>query len=152
MMQAGSIDEVSSVDRNESSTMLNRTGWLILFLGMNSGNFASDQLRVMKGLFLLDQVLSRPLDGSYRFEPYGDSGPVDAMVHRDLDALQIADLIRVDWEFGATKKTYHLTEKGMQRFLELNSTVPARELDEIRVVKQWMTSHTIAEILKRIAA
>jgi hypothetical protein len=91
--------------------MLNRADWILLFLGSDAGPYPSDQVRVMKGLFLLSQDPAHPLNSQYRFEAY-DYGPFDAMVYRDLDSLQLEGLISVQRWAESTRKTYGLTDRG----------------------------------------
>lgn len=129
--------------------MLKRSDWVLLFLGAESGPQECDQLRVMKGLFLLSQEPASPLYGQYQFEAY-DYGPVDAAVYRDLDALQLAGLIHVQRSLGSTRKTYDLTDSGRLRVSELRKFVPRNQLEEIERVKRRVTSFDFDNLLRQI--
>ena len=129
--------------------MLKRSDWVLLFLGAESGPHGCDQIRVMKGLFLLSREPAHPLYGQYQFEAY-DYGPFDAAVYRDLDTLQLAGLVRVQRWLGSTRKTYELTEPGRLRVSQLREFVSRRQLVEIARVKRRVTSSDFNNLLQQI--
>ncbi len=129
--------------------MMRRQDWLLLFLGTEGGHLPTDQIRVMKGMFLLDRADGHPVRGLYQFEAYA-YGPFASAVYRDLDALQLQDLVRVTRHLGTSRKTYELTDAGRERFVELaNSTVP-EHLELVRKAKQRVTSLGFEELLEQI--
>lgn len=132
--------------------MATRRGWLLLFLGVDGGTHGTDQIRVMKGPFLLSQTAGQPVQNLYRFEPY-DFGPFDSSVYRDLDALQLEGPVDVEARLGSSRKTYRLTEAGKERFVALVPTVAdidAEELALIRAAKHRVTSLDFDELLAQI--
>lgn len=129
--------------------MRTRTDWLLLFLGADGGPYPADQVRIMKGLFLLAADGRHPASIFYRFEPY-DYGPFDSRVYRDLDALQLEGLIDVQRSPGSSRKTYHLTEEGRRRYRVLCDLVSPSDLAAVRVAKTRVTSLSFDELLSAI--
>ena len=129
--------------------MLSRQGWLLLFLGAPGGKYPVDQIRVMKGMFLLSRTQGHPTQELYRFEPY-DYGPFDARVYRDLDLLQLEDMIRVTRLAGSSQKRYELTDAGQREFALLEQTLPAQHVEEVRKVKKLVTDLSFDDLLKKI--
>lgn len=130
--------------------MLERIEWIILFLGADAGAYSSDQVRIMKGLFLLSQIPAQPLGRHYQFEAH-ESGPFVPKVYRDLDELQLAGLISVQRQLGMTRRTYELTDLGRQRFSELKRQVSPAQLQEVEDIKRRVTSVSIHDLLEQIA-
>lgn len=130
--------------------MLTRTDWVLLFLGADGGPHPCDQVRIMKGMFLLSQTAALPLEGSYRFESH-EAGPFDPQVDRDLDTLQLARLVSVQRFPGKVRRLYELTDQGWQRFAELKGSVPRQQLETVESVKRQVTSQSIDELLEQIA-
>ena len=115
-----------------------RSDWLLLFIGADGDKHQLDQLRVMKGLFLLSHTLE-PLANQYTFAPY-DFGPFDSKVYRDLDALQARGFIDSSNVGIGRRREFWLTELGRRRFDELQASVSAGEFDEIQAAKTFVTS------------
>ena len=130
--------------------MLTRTDWTLLFLGADGGPHPCDQVRIMKGMFLLSQTASLPLGGAYRFESH-EAGPFDPQVDRDLDTLQLARLVSVQRFLGKVRRLYELTDQGWQRFAELKGSLPREQLAALESVKRQVTSQSIDELLDHIA-
>ncbi len=129
--------------------MQRRQDWLLLFLGAEGGHLPTDQIRVMKGMFLLDRTDGHPAHGLYHFEAY-DYGPFDSTVYRDLDALQLQGLVRVTRHVGSSRKTYELTDAGRAMFAELVDSTPPDHLDLVRGAKERVTSLGFEELLEQI--
>src|SRR3712207_1481614 len=116
-----------------------RQQWLLLFLGADGGTFEVDQVRAMKGLFLLSQEPNHPTAGLYRFDPY-DYGPFDSRVYRDLDTLRLEGLATVKICPGSTKRVYRLTEEGRRRFEETKRQTSVEDFQAVARAKQRVTS------------
>jgi DNA-binding PadR family transcriptional regulator len=135
----------------ERADMNPRHAWLLLFLGAEPNTSPLDQVRVMKGLFLLSRTEGHPTQALYRFQPW-DSGPVDAGVHRDLDALQLAGLLRVTRFPGLVRRLYELTDAGRSRFAALAAATPDAELAAVLAAKRRVSSGGLREMLAQLAA
>ena len=127
-----------------------RTDWLLLFLGLEGGAYPADQVRVMKGMFLLDRIATHPVSGKYRFSAY-DYGPFDSSVYRDLDTLEAGGLVNT-LAVGQTRRIYELTEAGSAEFERLRASLPESELGEAQRVKEEVTSLGFDQLLERIYA
>ncbi len=103
--------------------MLRRVDWLLLFIGLPRGKFFTDQIRVMKGMFLLDQGGPQVLRDLYDFRPY-DYGPFDTQVYHDLDWLVSQGLVDVSHIVGTNRQVYELTRKGERRMATLLEEAP----------------------------
>lgn len=130
--------------------MLTGHQWLLLFLGAEGGTLEEvDQVRAMKGLFLLSKLPDHPVADIYDFEPY-DYGPFDSKIYRDLDALKVAGLVEVIRYAGSTKRGFRLTSKGRERLDELRAQLSSEERDKVSEVKKHVTSLTFDALLKDI--
>ncbi|MFT4040941.1 MAG: hypothetical protein QM692_22350 [Thermomicrobiales bacterium] len=118
--------------------MPSRPDWLLLFIGADGDKHPLDQLRVMKGLFLLSLSLE-PLSGHYSFTPY-DFGPFDSKVYRDLDELQARGFIDSTNVGIGRRRDFWLTELGRRRYIELQASVSGDNFDEIQAAKTYVTS------------
>ena len=125
--------------------MLRRHEWLLLFIGSPNGTYQTDQIRVMKGMFLLSQEHSGELRDLYRFTPY-HYGPFNTVVYHDLDFLEGAGLVRSELVSGSTRRLYDLTEKGRQvlaGFERFDRTA----VETVRTVKRHVTSLSFLDLL-----
>ncbi len=149
----GSVISCSSGDPaptpEKGPAMLRRQDWLLLFLGAEGGHLPTDQIRVMKGMFLLDRTDEHPAQGLYHFEAY-DYGPFASAVYRDLDALQLQGLVHVTRHIGTSRKTYELTAAGREKFAELADSTEPDDLELVREAKQRVTSLGFEELLEQI--
>lgn len=129
--------------------MIERRDWLLLFLGADSGNFPTDQIRIMKGMFLLDQLSDHPASGLYRFEPF-DYGPFDSSVYRDLDELQLAGFIEVGRRADSTRRSYALTASGWDRYSILKARCSPADFQAVGETKLHVTSLGFSALVKEI--
>lgn len=131
--------------------MTDRQEWLLLFLGATTGSYGMDQVRVMKGMFLLDQELFSPEHPLYRFEAF-DHGPMSGGVYRDLDVLKIGQLIDVTPVApGAHRRTYVPTEAGRQECARIEQGKTPAQRQAVREAAAYVTAHGLDEILNRIS-
>ena len=128
---------------------LRRHEWLLLFLRSPGGPYRTDQIRVMKGMFLLSQEGPGELQNLYRFVPY-HYGPFDTTVYQDLDQLENAGLIRSDLVAESRQRSYDLTERGRQfidrRLSEFNRT----GIEAVRNIKHRVTSLSFLDLLNYV--
>ncbi len=129
--------------------MLRRQDWLLLFLGAEGGQHLTDQIRVMKGMFLLDRSAGHPAQELYQFDAYA-YGPFDSAVYRDLDALQLQGLVHVTRHMGSSRRTYELTDAGRERFAELVESTPPAQFALVQDAKVRVTSLGFEELLEQI--
>jgi len=57
-------------DITRGGHVLDRQDWLLLFIGAPGGPYQTDQIRVMKGMFLVSKEGPGELRDLYHFEPY----------------------------------------------------------------------------------
>lgn len=122
----------------------------MLFLGSPGGTFHADQIRVMKGMFLLSKEGPSAARNLYAFRPY-DYGPFDAQVYQDLD--QLAQELLVECEPidpGSNRKLYRLTARGEQRYRALAASVDTSELNDVREAKRVTTSKSFLGLLEYV--
>ena len=120
---------------------------LLLFLSEEAGQYPSDQVRIMKGLFLL----SRPnhvLDGEYKFVPYS-YGPFDPQVYRDINSLWLSGLIEVRANSGSTR-IHTLTPEGSKLTHSLRAEFSKQQLSDIRAAKERVSQKPFRRMLEDI--
>jgi hypothetical protein len=131
--------------------VLSRQQWLLLLLGVDGGSFDVDQVRAMKGMFLLSREPGHPVAALYRFDPY-DYGPFDSNVYRDLDTLRIAGLVAVQSIPGSRRRVSCLTDNGRAQFDALVDQVTSDEFAAVAAVKRHVTSMSFSSLLSDIYA
>ncbi|MGB2694860.1 MAG: hypothetical protein WBD55_06680 [Dehalococcoidia bacterium] len=129
--------------------MLSRDDWLLLFIGIPGGKFYTDQIRVMKGMFLLDKEGPQELRDLYDFRPY-DYGPFDTQVYRDLDRLEALGLIEVSQIVGTNRQVYGLTAKGEERMKQVLDEAPQHVVEALRQIKELVTSRHFTSLLQYV--
>lgn len=129
--------------------MTDRQAWLLLLIGSDGGCQPVDQVRAMKGMFLLDQQLFPSDRRLYHFDAY-DYGPFDSAVYRDLDSLKISQLIDVASIPGSKRRVYRLSERGRIAFDEIARSKSEAELHRVKEIKLRVTSLGFDELLREI--
>jgi DNA-binding PadR family transcriptional regulator len=129
--------------------VLDRQDWLLLFIGAPSGPYATDQIRVMKGMFLVSKEGPDELRGLYHFQPY-DYGPFDTTIYHDLGALELRGLIRVEPSESTNRRIYRLTRKGQQRTEELTTSARGGSITALRQIKEKVTSLSFLALLNHV--
>ena len=110
-----------------------------------------DQVRVMKGMLLLDQTLFSSDRRLYRVDAF-DHGPMSGDVYRDLDVLEIGQLIDVTpMAPGSYRRTYVPNEAGPQVCARIEQSKPPEQLQAVRDAAAYVTSRGLDEILDRIS-
>jgi len=127
---------------------LDRRDWLLLFLGAPGGPYPTDQIRVMKAMFLVSKEGPDDLRDLYSFEPY-DYGPFDTTIYHDLDALEEAQLISSE-TLGTSRRIYRLTRKGVDRTAAIEGEAGGAALDFIRRTKRTVTSLSFLDLLRSV--
>lgn len=108
-----------------------------------------DQVRVMKGMLLLDQTLFSSDRRLYRFDAF-DHGPMSGDVYRDV--LKIGQLIDVTpMAPGSYRRTYVPNEAGRQVCVRIEQSKPPEQLQAVRDAAAYVTSRGLDEILDRIS-
>lgn len=128
---------------------MERTDWLLLFIGLPRGKYATDQLRIMKGMFLLDQEGPQELRGLYHFKAY-DYGPFDAGVYSDLEALSRAALISIAYDGDSRRREYEVTARGYERVAQLEREVSPTVREEVQRVKSLVTTLGFEALLRKV--
>ena len=123
--------------------------WLLIFIGLPGGELPTDQLRVMKGIFLFTKEGPPSVREIYDFAPY-DYGPFAPPVYGDLDRLEAEGLIRKSYVIGTNQRVFDLTTRGSQEYQNLISSAPEDALDALREIKTRVTSLGFADLLREI--
>ena len=129
--------------------MLRRRDWLLLFIADPEGPFSTDQIRVMKGMFLLSKQRCDALQSLYTFEPY-DYGPFDKHVYYDLDRLETEGLIVSEPVPHTNRRTFRLTRRGRERVEDLETVVPRAARVAVTEVKELVTSMGFMPLLRYV--
>lgn len=128
---------------------LRRADLLLSFLDAPSALYEADQIRIMKGLFLLSRGGPGELQNLYAFEPY-DYGPFDRTVYADLDGLMLAGLVQAEGSLSSNRRTYRLTDSGRARAAEVRGTMEPAVLDAVYETKELVTSMSFNELLRYV--
>jgi uncharacterized protein len=149
LMRMGLFFGPRSAHVGRGPSMLNRRDWLLLYLDLPEGRFSSDQIRVMKAMFLWSQEGPEPARDIYDFKPY-DYGPFDTSIYHDIDALEAEGLLRVEEVPGTRRRIYRLTSEGENQAAGLRRQVRSDEIQQLREVKDLVTSLGFAALLKHV--
>lgn len=128
---------------------LSRLDWLVLFMGLPGGPYPNDQIRIMKGMFLVAKEGPPPARDLYSFTPY-DYGPFDTQVYHDLDALRAEGVIDFETGIGTSQRLYRLTLQGEKKFVSLQALLPDALAEDLRRIKLRVTSKSFLELLRDI--
>jgi DNA-binding PadR family transcriptional regulator len=122
---------------------------LLAFLAAPSGKYETDQVRIMKGLFLLSREGPDELRALYTFAPY-DYGPFDKAVYADLDDLVWGGLVRVEQKFGSSRRVYRLTDNGRQEAARVRNSIDEATMKAIEETKQQVTNLSFNQLLRYV--
>jgi len=128
---------------------MRRSDVLLAFLASPSAGHEPDQIRIMKGLFLLSREGPGELLNLYAFEPY-DYGPFDKGVYADIDRLMTNGLISVEPSVGSSRKIYRLTDPGRERAGDVRGSMDPDALAAIDETKRVVTEKTFNELLRYV--
>lgn len=129
--------------------MLTRQDWLLLFIGSPGAQFHADQIRIMKGMFLLSKEGPSEVQDLYAFEPY-DYGPFDVGIYHDLDAAQAQGLIQSRTVGGTNRRVFQLTSTGEARAAEFRRQASQAALRAVEEVKKLVTSLSFTDLLSYV--
>ena len=129
--------------------MIRPKEWLLLFIGLPNEKFDTDQIRVMKGMFLFGKEGPPSVRDLYGFSPH-DYGPFAPPVYGDLDSLESQGLIRVEHITGTNRRVFELTSKGKQEFTRLVGHAPKDAFRALADTKKLVTSLGFAELLRHV--
>jgi hypothetical protein len=127
--------------------VVDRGDWLLAFIcAPGADRFLTDQIRVMKGMFLLSKEGPPDLRDLYAFEPY-DYGPFDKHVYGDLDQLEAEGLIHSETVGGSNRRIFRATPRGQERFAQICASAHPDAMGELRRVKGLVSSMGFMELL-----
>jgi DNA-binding PadR family transcriptional regulator len=131
--------------------LVDRRGWLLAFIAAPADNarFLTDQIRIMKGLFLLSKEGPADLRDLYAFEPY-DYGPFDKQVYKDLDALEQMGLIASERVPGSNRRSFRTTPQGDHRFDEIRASAKPETLAAVDQAKALVCSMGFMRLLRYV--
>jgi hypothetical protein len=120
---------------------------LLLIADGASGTFDLDQIRLMKGAFLVSQRGRPEWKTLFAFRPYS-YGPFDSSVYRARDALIANGLLRVE---ARRYHSYELTDAGRARVAELEHAL-GDDADWFRWIGRYVTTRSFSRLLDEIYA
>ena len=129
--------------------MLRPQDWLLLFLSLPGGQYRTDQVRLIKGLFLFAQEGPEEVRDLYHFRAY-HWGPFDPEVYRDAKALVEAGLVRSERISGTTRVAYEVTTVGENRATELRAHVAPDTLQCLEEIKGLITDLQFDGVLRYV--
>lgn len=124
-----------------------RSDWLLAFLGAPGRDL--DQIRVMKGMFLLSREGPAELRDLYHFEPY-HWGPFDKAVYSDLDLLEARGLIASEPVPGTNRRTFRVTSAGRSALDDLRPSFPQAALSAVEEAKSRVADMGFNELLRYV--
>lgn len=127
--------------------MPSRLEYVLLFIGLPAGTYHTDQLRVMKGMFLFDQ--EGPVPALYSFSSY-DYGPFDTDVYSDLQRLEGSGLVAEELVPGTNRRVFSLTSQGRAAMLKISAETPAAALTSLKNIKLLVTSLSFRALLEAV--
>jgi len=122
---------------------------LLSFLAAADEDSALDPVRVMKGLFLIDQEAPRewlPVDARYVFEPYL-YGPFSMDIYRDLEHLTGLGYAVLDLRSG---RSWAITQPGRALAASVSNNLPAGLRNYIRRVRTFVSSTSFRDLLNAV--
>ena len=130
--------------------MADRREWLLAFIGApTSGRFQTDQIRIMKGLFLLSKEGPPELRDLYAFEPY-DYGPFDKHVYTDLDTLERDGWIDGELVLESRRRVFRVTASGEEQCERIRRTADPSTIRAIDDVKNLVSSIGFMALLRYV--
>ena len=124
---------------------IERSDYLLTFVGLPGGDYGLDRIRLMKGMFLLTQEGPTTVRHLYSFKPY-DWGPFSAEVYRDLELLGDAGWIAAT---GAQPyEAYYVTDSGRGRQDDARSALGDVLLEKLTELKRLTTSLSFLDLLE----
>ena len=108
--------------------------------------------QIQKLLFLLDKNIADATGGPhFNFEPY-DYGPFDKHVYRELEALEIDNLVEIGPSIGLNTKTFRLTSDGEARGQEALCALPPPIQTYIKEASDFVRSLSFSQLVSAIYA
>lgn len=134
--------------------MLPRSTWIVLLLySLGRENELNEPIigsvRLMKGLFLMSQELRLQKLRPYRFVPYL-YGPTSFEAYSDINGLIFQGAI---YEQASAKRgwsRYALTYQGQTRAARLWKSLPEKDKEKIRKIKQKVNGYSFLELLRYV--
>lgn len=127
--------------------------WLLLFISLHLPGRADipplDPVRIMKGLFLLNQRATLPANERYDFVPYL-YGPCSRDIYRDLDTLVSGGLLAAEQPWGRSWSLYSPTARGRLEAERLQANVSPRAMDIMREIKNHIVSVPFGRLLQEV--
>ena len=128
---------------------LRRSDLLLAFLACPSDGHDLDQIRIMKGMFLLSKEGPPEVRHLFAFEPY-HYGPFDKRVYSDLDALELAGLVASEQLSGQNRRLFRPTGAGKRRAREIETSFSPEVARKVREIKQLVTSMSFLQLLRYV--
>jgi len=134
--------------------MIKKSDWLLALLyapgiTKNANEPIEGSVKIMKGLFLIKQELTKELSGFYEFEPYL-YGPCSFEVYRDLLNLKARGLLN---EIRVPNKRwyiYTLTKAGKMRAERVFGEIPKNAKEKLTEVKKRINELSFLSLLELI--
>ncbi|MDI9407851.1 MAG: hypothetical protein QM523_01230 [Candidatus Pacebacteria bacterium] len=103
--------------------------------------------KIQKLIFIIDREAK--LNEQNKFNFIADSyGPFDMELHDELKALQAQGLLRI--KPFKTFRTYSLTEKGMERGVEIAKTLTEEKKKYLHDICDWVAAADISNLTRSV--
>ena len=109
-------------------------------------------VQLQKSLFLIGKTLTAKHGKAgrfYHFEPY-DYGPFCSDIYQDATALQLDNLLRVDYSCGSSYRRYIVTEDGRQASAGFMGGLAENVRDYLIRLVVWIKSQSFKELVMAI--
>ncbi len=135
---------MGTLDGHGVNAGLTPRDWLLLLF--DGAPEPLDRVRIQKSMFLFAERSKAPGGEKYRFTPY-HYGPFSFDIYPDLDDLLAQGLLRLEVNPTLGSPRYSLTGTGRQAMDGLRASVPARRLDVLRSLRDWVTARSFSALL-----
>jgi uncharacterized protein len=127
---------------------MKRQDWTLLALSFANGRGLS-AVQLQKALFLLERGLPDEVGPRfYNFTPY-NYGPFDSSVYKDADVLADQSLVNISKPTGRYT-VYSITPEGAKSAKELVAKAPARAVQHLKDIVEWIQTLTFAQLVRAI--
>ena len=129
---------------------MKRQDWTVLALSFANGRGLS-AVQLQKALFLLERGLPEEVGPKfYNFTPY-NYGPFDSSVYKDADVLADQSLVNISKPTGRYT-VYSITPEGAKAAKQLEAKAPARAVQHLKDIVEWIQTLTFAQLVRAIYA
>jgi uncharacterized protein len=127
---------------------MDRTRYVLAVTAYQGEGATFTPVQLQKLFFLLDREIPSPTNGPwFAFQPY-DYGPFDKGVYHEFERLKEEGLAIVSMQSNI--RTYQLTEKGLDKGIELASQLPEEAKSYIKRAGDFVRRLSFGELVSSI--